>query len=164
MKDMQEFLGAGAHDGQPLEFWTVFGAAGTGKFTTIAKDRLAATANVKVPFFNGPAQVNLTITGPGSCRIELRAAGTSHVDDKATYKDVNNTREVYCALFPAFFQQISIVLWRDGRYSNIKLWGKNLGIWAQLLHSWAHPTAAEAGVPAALFDAGLEPLYPSIPA
>jgi hypothetical protein len=169
MSDMRNYLGEGAHAGQELHFWTTGISLGKGKFTVVTQDEVTAESpEIQYTFFKGPVTVNVKVTGPGQCKIALWAGTTYHVDEKATYKDVGQSREIYCNFFPQLFAQVSVVLWRDGKYSNFKIWGKDkvFGVWGVILHAWAHPAKAleAAEAPAVLLNADLEPLRPSVQA
>lgn len=167
MSNMRNYLGEGARAEQKLKLWMTAGIpVGEGEFTVISHDQVAAKSDeINVGIFKGPVRVDLKVTGPGRCKVELWAGKTYHVDEKATYKDVNNSREVYCKLLPNIYSEVSIVLWRDGKYSNFKIWGK-LGVWTPILHLWAHPLKAAglAEVPELPLNADLEPALPSVQA
>lgn len=161
IKDMRDFLGKGAHVGQKLDVYTT-GGISVGKntrFLDVAKDRVAAESEVKLFGYDGKVSVKLTITGPGTCRVELVAGAAKQEDKNATWEDKNGGREVYCKLFPDHFDQVWFVLWQDGPYTNTKISMKKLGLWTPSLHLWAHPAAAQYdALPVAISS---EPLSPA---
>lgn len=60
------------------------------------------------------------------------------------WEATNGSLDVYSKLFPSYSDEECIRLWRDGKYTNVKVWVKKVGIWWDVVHVWAHPTAAGA--------------------
>jgi hypothetical protein len=150
--DMRDFLGKGADAGQKLDLYITGGiSVGNAKFLDVAKDRVAAEGDVNLFGYEGKAFLKVTITGPGTCHVELVAGGTKQEDKNATYVDKNGGREVTCKLFPDHFDAVWFVLWRDGLYTNTKVSMKKGIFWTPPLHLWAHPAAAQYdALPAAI--------------
>ena len=162
--DLRDYLGEGAKTGQSFKLSWAFGDLTKGKLTYVGSDRVAVqTEPLDLPFFKGPVEVELTITGFPKAKVVVN--GKTDVNAFCVQK--NGGLEVYTHLFPNLFQEECFALWRDGKFTNVKLWTKSAGIWSlPLLHAWAYPLDAVVVEEASgfVFDATKVPLLPSQPA
>jgi hypothetical protein len=161
MIDLRSFLGSSAKKDQLLEVKYTLGNVGQGRFGAVEPHRFTLKSEGELnfgPFFKGTVAVDLIVTNPGEkrCKVVVVANGALVEDDKATY----NVRaahwiEVYCTLKGV---SLTLSIWRDGYYSNLKVWKAGI----PLLHTWTFPLTevlAAGEIPELVFsvDAGTAP-------
>jgi hypothetical protein len=154
--DLRRYLGTGAATGQELGAYYILGDMGKGRYLGVGEDHVIAespqftwkASPVGPVIYEGPLKVEVKITSADTCSVVVRTGDAVYRDDKARVFPKPETLEIYTDLFTG----ISLELWRDGRYSNVKIWKKIAGIWVTVLHVWTHPlhqlAADEASQPA----------------
>lgn len=149
MIDLRDFLGEGAASGQKLKISWFFGAAGTADFQQVTNERLKMRVDIDLgSVYKSEFDASVTVLPHGKATIEVNG----QKDDQAQWEQKGSSLDLYSKLFPRHNEGVCVRFWRDGKYTNAKVWVKKLGIWWDLVHVWILPVAAAGTEEAPRFD------------